>query len=201
MATHKESLTHLSQSVGQQDHTIGPADAVVTLVEYGDFQCPYAREGTRIAIMFQEKFKPQMRFVFRHFPLRKHPDAQHAAEAAEAAAAQGKFWEMAGMLFANQSRLTDRDLVKYAEKLGLDGEAFKRDLSAHTYAKDVEADVLSGTRSGVAGTPTFFINDQLYQGEDDLETLIRTVLRRAQPRSNHQSRDGEGSETYSIQEE
>lgn len=178
MTTGKESPMRLSQAVNKQDHALGPADAEATLVEYGDFECPYSKEGTRIARILYEDFKGRLRFVFRHFPLTKHPHAQHAAEAAEAAAAQGKFWEMAGMLFANQDKLTHRDLIKYADKLGLDTARLKQDLSEHVHAERVQMDGLSGRDSKVTGTPTFFINDQSYDGADDIETL-RTILQRA----------------------
>lgn len=153
-------------------------NAEVTLLEYGDFECPYSEEGTRIARALYEDFKGRLRFVFRHFPLTKHPHAQHAAEAAETAVAQGKFWEMAGMLFVNQDQLTSGYLIRYADKLGSDMVKFTRDISEHTYVEDVRADVLSGKQSKVTGTPTFFINDQRYDGADDIETL-RTILQRA----------------------
>jgi protein-disulfide isomerase len=175
--TGKESPIHLSQPVGKEDHALGSADADATLVEYGDFECPYSKEGTQIASRLQEEFKGRLRFVFRNFPLDKHPHAQHAADGAEAAAAQGKFWEMAEMLFANQGKLTDRDLLRYADKLGLDTAKFKQDLSEHAHAERVRVDVLSGRASKVTGTPTFFINNQFYDGADDIETL-RTVLSR-----------------------
>lgn len=178
MTTDKESPIHLSQPVNKQDHTLGSADADATLVEYGDFECPYSREGTRIARRLQEEFKGRLRFVFRHFPLSKHSHAQYAAEAAEAAAAQGKFWEMAETLFLNQGKLTDRDLLRYADKLGLDTAKFKQDLSEHAHEERVRVDVLSGRDNKVTGTPTYFINDQRYDGADDIETL-RTVLQRA----------------------
>ena len=178
MTTRKQSQTKLSQSVNTHDHVLGTVNAEVTLLEYGDFECPYSEEGTRFARALYEDFKGRLRFVFRHFPLTKHPHAQRAAEAAEAAAAQGKFWEMAGMLFANQDQLTDRDLLRYADKLGLDMARFKQDLSEHTHTERVLMDVLSGRDSKVMGTPTFFINDQRYDGEEDIETL-RTILQRA----------------------
>jgi protein-disulfide isomerase len=116
--------------------------------------------------------------VFRHFPLAKHPHARLAAEAAEAAAAQGRFWEMTELLFANQDNLADRSLIRYAGRLGLDEARFTRNLSEHAYAEVVEEDVVSGRQSGVTGTPTYFINGQSYDGADDIETL-RTILQRA----------------------
>ncbi|GAB1723207.1 MAG: thioredoxin domain-containing protein [Nitrospira sp. CR1.1] len=177
MATPKQSTTQLSRPVGDQEHVLGSPNAAVTLLEYGDFECPYSQEGTEIARTLFEAFQGRLRFVFRHFPLMKHPHAQQASEAAEAAAAQGKFWEMAEILFANQDRLTDRELTRHAGQIGLDLDRFKRDLSEHRYAETVRADVLSGTESRVTGTPTWFINSEPYDGPDDRETL-HAVLQR-----------------------
>jgi len=178
MATHKQSNTQLSQPVTEHDHALGPVNADAMLLEYGDFECPYSKEGTLIARALYEEFKGRLRFVFRHFPLTKHPHAKQAAEAAEAAAAQGKFWEMAELLFVNQDKLTQRDLVRYADRLGLDTAKFKKDLSEHIYAEDVQANLLSGEQSGVTGTPTYFIGDQRYDGADDIDSL-KTILQRA----------------------
>lgn len=177
MTTPKQSTMKLSRPVSDQDHVLGQADAAVTLLEYGDFECPYSREGTAIASMLYEEFQGRLRFVFRHFPLTKHPHAQQASEAAEAAAAQGKFWEMTEILFANQHALTTRNLIRYAEQLGLNTKQFERDLAEQRYAETVRADVLSGTQSRVTGTPTWFINSERYDGPDDRETL-RAVLQR-----------------------
>ncbi|MBS0153759.1 MAG: thioredoxin domain-containing protein [Nitrospira sp.] len=174
MTTRKQSHTPLSQPVNKQDHVLGSADAEVTLLEYGDFECPYSKEGTLIAKTLFREFNGRLRFVFRHFPLTKHP---HAQQAAEAAAAQGRFWEMTEMLFANQYALTTQNLIRYAEQLGLDTKQFERNLSEHSYAGEVQTDVLSGKHSGVTGTPTWFINNEQYDGPDDFETL-RTVLQR-----------------------
>ena len=119
---------------------------------------------------------PRLRFVFRHFPLTKiHSHAQHAAEAAEAAAAQGYFHEMHAALFRNQRALSDRDLVAYAIAIGLDGARFQEELAAHTYARRVREDFLSGVRSGVNGTPTFFINGQRHDGAWESDALMRAV--------------------------
>ena len=177
MTTSKPSTMPLSRPVEDRDHAIGQADAAVTLLEYGDFECPYSQEGTAIARVVYEEFQGRLRFVFRHFPLTKHPHAQQASEAAEAAAAQGKFWEMAEILFTNQQALTTRNLIRYAEQLGLNTKQFERDLSEHRYAETVQADVLSGKESRVTGTPTWFINNDRYDGPDDPETL-RAVLQR-----------------------
>jgi protein-disulfide isomerase len=111
--------------------------------------------------------RARVQFVFRYFPLAKHPHAQQAAEAA----AQGRLWDMAVVLFANQDELGDGDLIRYAQKLGLDMARFKQDLHEHTHAGRVQTDVVSGKQSGVTGTPTWFLNNQRYDGPDDLETL------------------------------
>lgn len=177
MTTPKPSTMQLSRPVEDRDHVLGQSDAAVTLLEYGDFECPYSQEGTVIARALYEEFQGRLRFVFRHFPLTKHPHAQQASEAAEAAAAQGKFWEMAEILFVNQYALTTRNLLRYAEQLGLNTKQFERDLSEHRYAETVQADVLSGKESRVTGTPTWFINNDRYDGPDDPETL-RAVLQR-----------------------
>ncbi|HJU05415.1 MAG TPA: DsbA family protein [Nitrospiraceae bacterium] len=166
----------LSPPVHERDHILGPSDAEATLVEYGDFECPYAREGTRTARRLQASSNGRLRFVFRHFPLTdKHPHAQLAAEAAEAAAAQGKFWEMADLLFRYQDDLTDQDLIRYADTLSLDVGRFIRDLQGGAHAERVEVDVESGAASGVTGTPTFFINNRRYDGADDPDTLRRVL--------------------------
>jgi len=168
------SAIHVSQPVGTQDHVLGPATADVTLIEYGDFECPYSRDGTRIALILRERFGDRVQFVFRHFPLAKHPHAQQAAEAAEV---QGRFWDIAVVLFANQDELGVGDLIRYAQKLGLDMARFKEDLHEHTHAGRMQIDVVSGKQSGVTGTPTWFLNNQRYDGPDDLETLSALVQR------------------------
>jgi protein-disulfide isomerase len=126
--------------------------------------------------MLEGRFDGQLRIVFRHFPLTtKHPHAQQAAEAAEAAAAQGKFWEMAELLFANQHKLADPHLTRYAMGLGIDTSKFDNDLATHAYAERIHADVLSGKQSGVTGTPTFFINGRRHEGSDDLPSLMAAM--------------------------
>jgi protein-disulfide isomerase len=155
-----------------RDHVQGPADAPVTLVEYGDFECPYCGAAYPIVKQVQDRMGRRLRFVFRHFPMSTpHPNAEQAAEAAEAAAAQGRFWPMHDLLFENQRRLGDRDLRGYAEQLGLDLERFDRDLAEHVHAPRVHEDFLSGVRSGVNGTPTFYVNGVRYDDSYELETL------------------------------
>jgi protein-disulfide isomerase len=166
----------LTVPVGGDDHVQGPADAPVTLVEYGDFECPHCGEAHEIVKEAQARFGDRMRFVYRHFPLTQiHHHAQAAAEASEAAAAQGKFWEMHDTLFENQEDLSEPALQNYAAEIGLDEEQFAADLENETYREKVEADFLSGAESGVNGTPTFFINGVRFDGnwrsEDFFEAL------------------------------
>jgi protein-disulfide isomerase len=166
--------------ITDQDHVQGAAGASVTLVEYGDFECPYSREAVKTIEVLQREFGGALRFVYRHFPLaEKHPHAIQAAEAAEAAAAQGAFWPMYAMLFAHQRELEYGDLVEYAGRLGLDQTNFGDALEGHTYFERVRADVATGRRHGVTGTPTFFVNGHRQHGDDDVRALtsaIRKVL-------------------------
>src|SRR5437870_202074 len=140
-----------------RDHILGPADAPVTLVEYGDFECPFCGRSYPAVQAIRRHLGERLRFVFRHFPRPEHPHARHAAEAAEAASAQAHFWEMHDALFEHQAALEDRDLVGYAAVIGIDVAQFEHDLREHTYLERVHADIESGGRSGVHGTPTFFI--------------------------------------------
>jgi formate-nitrite transporter family protein len=171
---------HLTPAVGERDHIAGPGDAPVTLVEYGDFECPYCGMAYPIVKELQQRLGRRLRFVFRNFPLAEsHPHAEHAAEAAEAAAEQGKFWEMHDTLYEHQRALEDADLVRYAEELRLDADRVARELEPGTETRRVREDFRSGVRSGVNGTPTFFVNGERYDGawSDDVEFL--RDLRRA----------------------
>jgi formate-nitrite transporter family protein len=170
----------LTPPVGMDDHVAGPEDAPVTLVEYGDFECPHCGRAYPLVRSLQRQLGRRLRFVFRNFPLQEaHPHAEHAAEAAEAAAAQGKFWEMHDALFEHQQRLEDSDLLGYADELGLDVERVARELEAGTYASRVRADFRSGVRSGVNGTPTFFVNGERYDGYWADEAEFLRALRQA----------------------
>ncbi len=170
----------LTPPVSERDHAAGPDDAPVTLVEYGDYECPYCGMAYPIVKAAQRELGSQLRFVFRNFPLGEiHPHARHAAQTAEAAAAQGKFWEMHDMLFEHQDALEDADLVGYAEMLELDAERIARELEAGTYAKRVRDDFRSGVRSGVNGTPTFFVNGERYEGSWANEEAFVRALRDA----------------------
>jgi Na+/H+ antiporter NhaA len=165
----------------ERDHTRGPADASVTLVEYGDFQCPYC--GRAEPVVRQLWGDTDLRFVWRHLPLTDvHPQAQLAAEAAEAAAAQGAFWPMHDLLLDHQDKLRLPDLLGYAGQLGLDQDRFQNDMMDRVYADRVAQDVMSADDSGVSGTPTFFINGRRHYGAYDITTLtkaIRTARARA----------------------
>jgi protein-disulfide isomerase len=143
----------------KRDHAQGSPDAAVTLVEYGDYECPYCGAAYPIVKEVQARLGERLRFVFRNFPITtSHPHAQRAAEAAEAAAAQGRFWEMHDHLYEHQRHLEDADLHAYAEQLGLDVARFDNELATHAHADRVREDFMSGVRSGVNGTPTFYIN-------------------------------------------
>jgi protein-disulfide isomerase len=161
----EERPTRLVVEVGERDHVQGPATAAVTLVEYGDYECPYCQAAVPIVGDLQRLLGDQLRFVFRHFPLaRLHPHAQRAAEAAEAAGAQGKFYEMHLSLFEHQDALEDDHLSAYAADLDLDIAGFRRDLDAHAHAGRVREDVQSGLDSGVTGTPTFYLDGLRFDG-------------------------------------
>jgi formate-nitrite transporter family protein len=163
----------LAVAVGQGDHAIGPATAGVTLVTYCDFECPYCGRAYPITKRLRAELGDRLRFVFRHFPLtHKHPFAQQAAEAVEAAGAQGQFWAMHDLLFENQDALENQDIRRYGKRLGLDMARFDRESSAHVYAERVRQDVTSGKNSGVTGTPTFFINGRRHTDEDSLERIV-----------------------------
>ena len=158
-----------------RDHIRGPAESPVTLVEYGDFECPYCGRAEPIVRQLLADFG-DVRYVWRHLPLTDvHPQAQLAAEAAEAAAAQGNFWGMHDKLFRHQDALGPRDLARYAGELGLDVEQFRHDLDERRGASQVAADIESADTSSVSGTPTFFINERRHYGAYDIDTLSAAV--------------------------
>jgi protein-disulfide isomerase len=159
-----------------RDHIQGPAGAPVTLVEYGDYECPYCGEAYPIVKQIQERMGEQLRFVFRNFPISTaHPHAEYAAEAAEAAATQDRFWEMHDHLYEHQQRLQVDDLRSYARALELDLDLFDKELAEHVHADRVHEDFLSGVRSGVNGTPTFFINGMRHDDSYEFETLLMAL--------------------------
>ncbi len=155
----------LKPAASGQDHIQGSDSAAITLVEYGDYQCSYCGDAYALVRDAQEALGDDLRFVFRNFPLAEaHPHATAAAQAAEAAAKQGKFWEMHDMLYENQQALSSSDLMTYAKEAGLDMEQFKKDIGSDAVSDKVDADFESGVRSGVNGTPSFFVNGEKYEG-------------------------------------
>jgi protein-disulfide isomerase len=176
----------LTPPVSATDHVAGVDDAKVTLVEYGDYECPYCGMAYPIVKAAQRALGSRMRFVFRNFPLAEaHPHARQAAQVAEAAAVQGKFWPMHDMLFEHQDALEDADLVGYARALGLDAERIARELKEGTFTKRVRDDFRSGVQSGVNATPTFFINGERYDESWADEEAFVQALRSASDRVQH----------------
>jgi protein-disulfide isomerase len=163
--THKHKHERaLAVPVGARDHSRGPHDAPLTLVEYGDFECPHCGRAYPTVEEIRRQLGDRLRFVFRNFPLREHPHAHLAAEVAEAAGAQGRFWDMHGAIFEHQYALDLRSLIGYAEVLGLDGQRIERDLERRAHRARVDEDLASGELSGVEMTPTFFINGVRFDG-------------------------------------
>ena len=179
-----EDLLDLSDDVELgRDHVRGPDAAPVTLVEYGDYECPYCGRAEIVIRELLDSFDGDLRYVWRHLPLNDvHPHAQMAAEAAEAAGSQGRFWEMHDRLLANQDKLSPTDLANHAGELGLDVERFWHELRHRQHAPRVDRDVESADASGVGGTPTFFVNGRRHHGAYDVETLSAAV-RAAQARA------------------
>ncbi len=173
--------------VGPRDHIQGPAGALVTVVEYGDYECPHCGQAHPIVKAIQERHGRHLRFVFRNFPVREvHPNAENAAEAAEAAGDQEMFWEMHHELFDNQDALEPRDLIAHAARIGLDPRRIAADLESHVHAARVREDFMSGVRSGVNGTPTFFLNDARYDGPwylPDLQAAVEAAIEATAERS------------------
>jgi len=169
-------VSRLTPPVSEDDHRSGPDDAPVTLVEYGDFECPHCGAAYPIVEGVRRRMGARLRFVYRYFPLTEmHPHAMHAAEAAEAAGAQGRFWQMHGMLFEHQDALEDADLIRYAKALPLDGKRFASELTSETHVERVREHIRSGIRSGVNGTPTFFINGIRYDGSWEASDLLAAL--------------------------
>ncbi|HET8763206.1 MAG TPA: DsbA family protein [Gemmatimonadales bacterium] len=175
---------HLVTPVNDADHVAGDADAPITLVEYGDFECPHCGRAHPILQQLQDEMGADLRLVFRHFPVREsHPHAEHAAESSESAAEQGEFWAMHDQIFEHQDALEDEDLLDYAAAIGLDPDTVAEDLAAGTFAAKVREDFMDGVRSGVNGTPTFFVNGQRYDGDWEDPAVFERGLREAAGRS------------------
>ena len=164
--------------VGERDHSQGSTDARIVLVEYGDYQCPYCGAAYPVVKQIQKELGQRLRFIFRNFPLTNmHPQAHWAAESAEAASAQGKFWEMHDFLYENQKYLGDEaHFARYEAKLHLDVSRIAREVAESAYSARIEEDFSSGVRSGVNGTPTFFINGTRYDGAADLRPMVSALL-------------------------
>jgi protein-disulfide isomerase len=168
--------THLKLPDPDRDHLQGTVDAPIALLEYGDYECPVCGEVQPIVTEIQRRLGDDLCFAFRHFPLTNvHPHAEHAAEAAEAAAEQGAFWLMHETLFANQDALDDESLVQYAAALGLDETRVLQEVISNAHTHRIREDFRSGVRAGVNGTPCFFINGQRYDGARSLEPLLDAV--------------------------
>jgi protein-disulfide isomerase len=195
IAATAEEIMDLSDDVDpDRDHIRGADDAPVTLVEYGDYECPYCGQAEAVVRELLVSFGHDLRYVWRHLPLNEvHPNAHAAAEAAEAAGAQGAFWEMHDRLFEHQDELTTVDLLLHAEALGLDADRVRNELDLHTYDQRLAEDVTSADASGVVGTPTFFVNGKRHHGDYDLDTLSAAVraaqMRAAMVSRARQSRD------------
>jgi protein-disulfide isomerase len=167
----------------ERDHITGPLDAPLELLEYGDYECPYCGLAQPVVAAVRQTLGRRLRFSFRHFPIvSAHPHALHAAEAAEAAGAQGAFWEMHNELFDRQDALEDEMLVRYAIGLGLERKRFVGDLVSQRFLPRVREDLVSGSESGVVGTPTFFANGLRYDGVADAELLVEALERTASVR-------------------
>ncbi len=166
-------------SVGPRDHSQGPGSAHLVLVEYGDYQCPYCGAAYPIVKQIQQKLASQLQFVFRNFPItNSHPYAEWAAEIAEGAALQGKFWELHDYLYENQGRLGDEAyFARYEKKLGLDAAKLQREVAEHVHLPRIREDFTSGVRSGVNGTPTFYINGIRYDGSPEFDPLMAALKR------------------------
>lgn len=175
-------MSRLAIPVGPADHAQGPADAPVTIVEYGDYECPYCGEAHPILKALVRAAGPRLRFVFRDFPLAEaHPHATRAAQFAQAAGAAGRFWEAHDLLYEHQSALRDADLLGYGARLGLDAAAVRAAFDGGFDAR-IRQDFIGGVRSGVNGTPTLFVNGQRYDGPRDLaslEALVAAVVAEA----------------------
>ncbi|MFL5908878.1 MAG: DsbA family protein [Solirubrobacterales bacterium] len=166
----------LTPPLSAEDHVDGPDRAELELVMYGDFQCPYCTAAYPILRRIRDQLGQRLLFSFRHFPLRDiHPDAERAAEASEAAAAQGAFWEMHDRMYESRGALGRDDLIAYATELGLDSDRVAAELESGTHVARVQRDVDSGLASGVTGTPAFFVGGRLHAGSFDVASLTSAL--------------------------
>lgn len=166
----------LKVPVTEQDHIQGSKNAPITLVEYGDYECPYCGKAYPMVKAVQKHFGNKLRFVFRNFPLKEaHPHAEMAAEAAEFAATKGIFWEMHDRIYENQDHLSIENLLELGQSLGLSVEELKKALQKSSFEDKIQKDFIEGIKSGVNGTPTFFINGQRYDGNYDYDSLVNAI--------------------------
>jgi protein-disulfide isomerase len=178
-------MSTLSPPLSDRDHMVGPADARVTLVEYADFECPHCGGLHPVVQAARTAFGGNLRFAFRHFPWRSsHPHALAAAKAAEAAGEQGRFWEMHDRLFLRQTELEDADLERHARDLGLDVERFRRSLGSREHELRIREDLASAARSGARGTPSLFIDGELYEGGLERDEIFTALARAAVTRGS-----------------
>ena len=169
-------MAKLKVPVGPADHTLGDQHAPVTLVEYGDYECPHCGHAHPVVKAVRKHFGKELRFVFRHFPLTQvHPMAEAAAEAAEFAGAKGRFWEMHDAMFENQESLSPQMLAELAQAVGLSSKDLLSALESHEFLPVIKEDFRGGVRSGVNGTPTFFINGVRYEGVPEFEDLVDAI--------------------------
>ena len=169
-------MFELSIPVGPHDHTIGATDAPVTVVEFGDFECPNCKQAAPAVKLLLNHFAGRICFAYRHFPLIEvHPHAVHAAEAAECAGGQGKFWPMHDLLFEHQPHLDLRQLRSYAEHLGLDMARYDREMSDHVHLERVQGHLQGARDSGARATPTFFVDGKIQDVSFDLRSLFAAV--------------------------
>jgi protein-disulfide isomerase len=174
-------LSQLTPPISAEDHVDGPDRAELELVMYGDFQCPYSTAAFPIVHRIRGQLAGRLLFAFRHFPLREiHPDAERAAQAAEAAAAQGAFWQMHDRMYESRGALAREDLIQYGGELGLDVKRFTAELDSEAHARRVQRDVDSGLSSGVTGTPAFFVGGRLHGGSFDAASLTAALEATAQ---------------------
>jgi len=182
MTIDKSAMDHprgggqLMVPVSESDHAIGPAEAPVTVVEYGDFECPNCKQAAPAVALLRKRYAGRLRFVFRHFPLTEvHPHALQTAEAAECAAREGKFWPMHDLVFDHQSHLDVSDLSGYAARLQLDMKRFEADMDSHAHLQRIGEDIRGGRDSGVRSTPTFFVNGRIEDVSFGLQRLFDAV--------------------------
>lgn len=174
-------MSKLRAPVGQHDHTLGKPGAEITLVEYGDYECSHCGHAYPLIKKLTKEFSNDLLFVFRNFPMQEsHPNAMIAAQAAEAAGIQNKFWDMHDLIFEHQDELDENNLIYFAETLNLDVNQFQNDLHSPNIISKIESDFESGIRSGVNGTPTFFINDQRLDSYDESYESLADAVRNAE---------------------